>query len=413
MERHILHLRVPSFPVAVYQVKDPSLRDRPVIVSAGRGPRALVLSASERAAEEGIRRGMTLPEALRRCRRAHVLPPDPVLFDRADRALAEVLSRFSPLVEPRRGGRLFIDLTGTGRLFGPALDAARRIQREIERALRLGPHAGLGTNKLVSGVAAVRAPAAVPLVDVAAGSEADFLSPLAVRHLPAVNPGVEGRLLDELNIRKVRDLARVDLAHLQAAFGDRGPSLYRQARGIDASPVRPPEQAPVAEADVTLAEDTNDDAVLLAHALALVERCGARLRTLRLAAARMHLSVRYSDGMLSSRQAVLSPPEAGDLTLFDRLRPLFDAAAARRGRIRYLRVRLDRLAPAPRQGCLFDAREMAGGRVPAAVPAVVPPTVRPPAREAELVSALDRLRARFGGAAIGFGRRAGRADDAL
>jgi DNA polymerase-4 len=399
MDRHILHLRVPAFPVAVYQVKDPSLRDRPVIVSAGRGPRALVMAASDRAVQEGVRGGMTLPEAMRRCRTARVLPPDPVLFDRADRALAELMSRFSPLVEPWRGGRLFVDLTGTSRLFGPAVDTARRIQNEVARALRLGPNAGLGANKLVSGVAA-RVPAPVSLIDVAAGREADFLSPLAVRHLPAVNPDVEGRLLDELNIRKVRDLACVDLPHLHAAFGDRGASLYRQARGIDASPVRPPERAPVAEADVTLAEDSNDDAVLLAHALGLVERCGARLRSLRLAAGRMHLTLRYSDGVLAARQAALSPPVSGDLTLFDRLRALFEVAAARRGRIRYMRVRLDRLIPAPAQRCLFDAREMSAAR--ASGPAF---GGAPPARETELVSALDRLRARFGGRAIGFGRR--------
>jgi DNA polymerase-4 len=404
MDRHILHLRVPAFPVAVYQVKDPSLQGRPVIVSAGRGPRALVMAASDQALQEGVRRGMTLPEAMRRCRAARVLPPDPVLFDRADRALAELMSRFSPLVEPWRGGRLFVDLSGTSRLFGPAADTARRIQKEVGRALRLGPSAGLGANKLVSGVAA-RVLAAVSLMDVAPGREADFLSPLAVRHLPAVNPDVEGRLLDELNIRKVRDLACVDLPHLQAAFGDRGSTLYRQARGIDASPVRPPERAPVAEADLTLAEDTNDDAVLLAHARGLLERCGARIRSLRLAAGRMHLTLRYSDGVLAARQAVLSPPVSGDLTLLDRLRALFDAAAARRGRIRYLRVRLDRLTPAPVQGCLFDAREMAALRAPGA-----PPADRPPAREAELVSALDRLRARFGGSAIGFGRPAETSD---
>src|SRR5262245_4944695 len=100
MERRILHLRVSSFPVAVYRVKDPSLRERPLIVAAGRGPRAIALSVSEEARGEGARPGMTLPEALRFSRRALVLPPDPVLCARADSALAGILERFSPLVEP-------------------------------------------------------------------------------------------------------------------------------------------------------------------------------------------------------------------------------------------------------------------------------------------------------------------------
>ncbi|MGH9869415.1 MAG: DNA polymerase Y family protein [Candidatus Polarisedimenticolia bacterium] len=389
MERHILHLRVPDFPVAVYQVKDPSLRGRPVIVSGGRGPRAMVLSVSGLAAGDGVRRGMTLPEALRRCRAARVLPSDPVLFDRADRALVSLLGRFSPLVEPGRGGRLFADLSGTGRLFGRAADTARRIQKEVERALRLAPSAGLGANKLVSGVAArvlTPPPKAMSLMDVAPGQEADFLSPLPVGHLPAVSHDMEGRLLDELNIRRVCDLARIALPHLRIAFGDRGTTLYRQARGIDASPVRPPDRTPCVEADVTLAEDTSDDEALLGEALGLVESCGTRLRRLRQAAGRLRLTARYADGVLSSRQALLSPPVSGDLTLFHRLQEIFDAVLARRGRVRYLRVRLDRLAPASGQGCLFDARELR--------------------REGDLVAALDRIRQRFGGGVIRFGRRA-------
>src|SRR5262249_52517774 len=112
------------------------------------------------------------------------------------------------------------------------------------------------------------------------------LSRLAVRHLPAVDPRVEGRLLEELNIRKVRDLAAIDLPHLSLAFGGRGATLYRQARGLDESPVRPPDRTLSVEADETLAEDSNDDALLLGALFDLVQRCGARLRRLGQAALR-------------------------------------------------------------------------------------------------------------------------------
>ena len=213
MKRQILHLRVASFPVAVYRVKDPSLRERSLVVAAGRGPRAVVVSASEQARGEGIRTGMTLTEARHHDRRVLVLPPDPFLFERAERALGEILARFSPLVEPVRGGRFFLDLTGMQRLLGPAVDMARRIQKEITERLRLGPNAGLGINKLISGMA-TRVLRPVSLLDIVPGQERGFLSPLAVRHLPVVDPSTEGRLLDELNIRKIVQLRAVDLPHL-------------------------------------------------------------------------------------------------------------------------------------------------------------------------------------------------------
>ena len=399
MERQILHLRVPSFPVAVYRVKDPSLRGRPILVSAGRGPRAVALSVSDEARQEGIRPGMTVPEALRWCRGVLVLAPDPVLMERAERALAELLAGYSPRVEPVRGGRLYADLTGTGRLLGPAIDVARRAQKEIEQRLRLGPNAGLASNKLVSGVAAqLLKPAA--LLDVEAGQEAGFLSPLAVRHLPAIDPRTEGRMLDELNIRRVKDLAAIDLPRLGLAFGERALTLHRQARGIDDSPVRSPGKVPVVEADETLAADTNDDALLLSCLFALVERCGARLRRLGMPAGEATMTARYTDGVMMTRRAVLSPPSNGDLTLFARIHALFTETVARRGRVRYLRVRFTRLAPMPAQMSLFD------------LPGVGQPEPESgagetPGREPAVIAALDRIRKRFGEKAILFGRMTG------
>jgi DNA polymerase-4 len=388
LERQILHLRVASFPVAVYLVKDPSLRWRPLVVSAGRGARAAVLSVSEEARQEGIRAGMMLADARHRCRRLLVLPPDPFLFERAERALGEIVARFSPMVEPVRGGRFFLDLTGTGRLLGPAADTARRIQKEIAARLRLGPNAGLGINKLISGVAA-RVQRSLPLLDVQPGREEGFLSPLAVGHLPAVEPAIEGRLLDELNIRRVAELRAIDLPHLSLAFRSRGVALYRQARGIDESPVRPPERVPSVEEDETLPGDTNDDAALLACLLGLAERCGARLRRQGRTAGRARLAARYTDGTVVSRAAPLAPPVSSDAALWSCLRPLFEQVVGRRGRVRDLMVRLTDLtsaAAAMMQMSLFDAGGDGGAG-------------------AGLENALDRIRGRFGDTAVRYGRR--------
>src|SRR5262245_60566103 len=154
VERRILHFRAISFAVAVARVRDRSLEGKPIVVAAGSGPRAVVLAASDEARGEGIRRGLALPEALKRCRSAVVLPPDPDLYARATAAVVSVLDRFAPAVEPLPGGCFFADVSGTQRLFGSAVDVAARIQKEIRERLRLPANAGVAANKLVSGVAA-------------------------------------------------------------------------------------------------------------------------------------------------------------------------------------------------------------------------------------------------------------------
>src|SRR5207247_1843521 len=79
-----------------------------------------------------------------------LLPPNPRLYARASRALHEILRVYAPVIEPRGFGHSFLDLTGTERLFGPAVEVAERIRREAGERLRLPLSAGVAVNKLVS-----------------------------------------------------------------------------------------------------------------------------------------------------------------------------------------------------------------------------------------------------------------------
>ena len=409
MERRILHFRVISFAVAVARVRDPSLRGKPIVVAAGTGPRAFVLAVSEEARGEGIMRGIALPEALRRCRRAVVLPPDPDLYARASSAIVSLLARFAPAVEPQSGGRFFADVTGTQRLFGPAVDVASRIQKEIRDRLRLPANAGVAVNKLVSGVAAkVLRP--VGLCDVLPGEEEIFLRPVAVGNLPAVDPEVEGRLLSDLNVVRVGQLAALPRAHLAVVFGRAGPVLHRQAHGQDDSPVRPPARAIAVEEKAALPEDTNDDAALLASLYVLIERGCRRLRRERWFAGEAEIAVRYSDGIGSSRRVPLRPPLDRDLTMFARVRPVFEEVVARRGRVRSLTLRLGKIGPAPAQLWLFPEWESgwsgnrARERDPRRNDAAPPGLLLDEGRERALLEALDRLRGKYGEDVIHAGR---------
>lgn len=388
--RRILHFRIVSFAVSVARARDASLRGWPVLVASGQGPRSVILAASEEARGDGVHRGLTLPEALRRCQRAKVLSPDPDLYARASGAVTALLERFTPAVEPARSGGFFADLTGTHRLFGAAVDVASRLQREIRESLRLPANAGVAGNKLVSGVAA-RVLRPVGLCDVPPGREASFLRPVKVRNLPAVGPGTEGRLLSDLNVVYAGQLACLPVPLLMTVFGRIGIVLHRQALGLDESPVRPPERAPgIEEKTADLPEDTNDDEVLLAALYGLVERGCRRLRRMKARAGEAILSVRYSDGVTASRRAGLRPPLDGDLSLFRRLQPVFDETISRRGRVRALTLRLLRLDAGPAQLPLFPVRELRGNGGGE--------------REPLLMTALDRVRARYGERAVITGR---------
>src|SRR6056297_2670586 len=152
--RAVIHLNVADFAVAVERLKDPNLKDRPVIIAPGGAKRAMVHDMSEEAYQAGVRKGMPLRRAQRICRDAAILAPHTDRYERAMRALFREALPYSPLIESgETDGHLFIDVTGTSRLFGPAKDTAWRMYRQIRTRIGLAPIWAVAPNKLVSKVA--------------------------------------------------------------------------------------------------------------------------------------------------------------------------------------------------------------------------------------------------------------------
>lgn len=380
MERHILHLKVPGFAVAVERVVDPALRTRPAAVCAGTGTRALVWAASPEARQEGVRKGITRAEAKRLCPGLAVVPPNPPLYRRASRALFDILVRRCPVVEPVRGGRIFLDMTGTARLMGPPLDSARAIRHEVLERLALDSVIGVAANKLVSRIAA-KVSSRGAVLDVLPGSERSFLDPLDVHLLPAVRSLPDRAALTDLNLRRVRQVALIPPDRLAMVFGSVGRRLHMESRGVDPAPVRPPGREPAVIEEATLAEETNDLEILLGRLMLLAEEAGRKLRALGLVAGALDLRILYADRVEAKGRRRLKPPAALDSRLRGAARSLFEQVNFRRKRLRWMELALRRLEHIPAQLSLFpDAPEAL--------------------REGALLAALDHLKSRYGDAVV-------------
>ena len=229
MNRAIIHLNVADFAVAVERVIDRRLRARPVIVAPPATSRSVVYDMSEEAYRAGVRKGMPLRRAERRCRDAHLLAPNPYRYHLAMRELLRRAGAYSPLVEPGPGdGHLFVDATGTGRLFGPPADVAWRLRRQIRADLGLDPIWSVAANKLVAKVATrIVKPSGEYIVET--GDEADFLAPLSL----GLNPGIERRdriRLQEFNLTRVHHAAALSYEQLRNCL------LYTSPSPRDRSP---------------------------------------------------------------------------------------------------------------------------------------------------------------------------------
>jgi len=386
MNRSIIHLNVADFAVAVERAVDHRLNQRPVIIAPEGAARAAVYDMSNEAYMAGIRKGMALRRAVRLCKNVQILPPHP---DRYELAMRDVLKRalpYSPLIETGEDdGHLFMDATGTSRLFGPPMDVAWRLRKQIKTDLGLDPIWSVAPNKLVAKVATRLVKPDGEYI-VAGGEEESLLAPLSVNLVPGIEHNDQLRLR-EFNLTHAFQVSALSLEQLEIPFATRALLLYEAVRGIDPSPVLPVGQKPPKViADHEFGNDTNNVHTLEGVLYGLVEQVGSQLRRRRRAARRIAIILDYSDGMRRARQVAARPATANDLTLFELVRRTLQLAWVRRVRIRHMRLVCDRLIFPPAQLELFAADQKANEK------------------RCSLITAIDAVRHRFGNEAIRMGR---------
>jgi DNA polymerase-4 len=385
-ERAIIHLNIADFAVAVERAVDPRLKERPVIIAPEGAPRAAVYDMSEEAYQNGIRKGMPLGRAVRLCQDVRIMAPHPDRYEQAMRALLRQALPYSPLVENgETDGHLFVDVTGTSRLFGPPIDIAWRLRRRVNTELGLDPIWSVAPNKLTAKVATRLVKPDGEYI-VAAGEEETLLAPLPIYLLPGIERNDLLQLRD-FNLSRVSQLAALSREQLKVPFGPRALFLYEAARGIDPSPVLPAgKKPPRIVADHEFGNDTNDRTTLERALYALVEQAGGELRRRRRAARRVAVFLDYSDGKRCARQLAAKPATANDLTLFELARRTLQLAWTRRIRIRHLRLICDRLTFPPAQLELFSSDQ------------------QQTAKRDNLIHTMDQIRHHFGKEAVRMGR---------
>jgi DNA polymerase-4 len=232
-------VQIPHVAIAVARRDDPTLADRPLILTTPHPTRPTVYAAP---AETGIPAGMPLRQALVRCADAVCRTAEPARDQRTFRELTALLNTFSPRVA---AGALLPDATvelDLGRLPRiQALTKAQQIGQAIRVTLGLLPAIGIGTTRFIAHRAAISAGAGAS-VAVPTGWEAAFLAPQPITVLPL--DAETQRRLDLLGLRTIGAVAALPLDALQMQFGAAGAQLYRLARGLDDAPIGPTPYAP-------------------------------------------------------------------------------------------------------------------------------------------------------------------------
>ncbi|GGN60506.1 DNA polymerase IV [Actinoplanes lobatus] len=370
----ILHADLDSFYASVEQRDDPALRGRPVLVGGG-----VVLAASYEAKAHGVRTPMSLGRARALCPWAVVVPPRMSAYAAASKAVFEVFRDTTPIVEPVSIDEAFLDVDGLRRIRGTAEEIARQLRADVRARTGLPITVGVARTKFLAKVASgVGKPDG--LLVVPPGGELAFLHPLPVEKLWGVGPVTAARLR-ERQIHTVGHVARIGEAALVAMLGaGAGRHLHALAHNRDPRRVETGRRSGSIGAQSALSRSLSSSEVE-ATLGALVDRVSRRMRRAHRPGRTITLRLRFGDFTRATRSRSLLKATLGTGTILRVAVELLHEAApliAERG-LTLVGVAVSNLDGA--------------GAVQLELPFEEP-------REAGLDAAVDRIRDRFGSAAL-------------
>ncbi|MFQ6171799.1 DNA polymerase IV [Oryzobacter sp. R7] len=306
MSRWVLHVDMDQFIAAVEVLRRPELAGLPVVVG-GRGDpteRAVVSTASYEARVFGVRSGMPLRTALKRCPDAVFLPVDHPVYEAASAGVMGTLRAVPGAV---------VEVLGWDEAFvGIETDdpeaVAHRIQADVLAATALHCSVGIGDTK-------VRAKIATEFgkprgtFRLTRATWFDVMGAEPTHALWGVGSRISQRLA-ALGIETVSQLAQADDAVLAAEFGPQsGPWLRDLGRGEGSSDVDDTPWVPRAHGRETTYQRDLVSLPEVEEALrSLAERVVDDIRAEGRPCARVHLKVRFVPFFTVNRSRKLREP---------------------------------------------------------------------------------------------------------
>lgn len=373
----ILHADIDAFFASVEQRRDPRLRGRPVIVGTG-----VIASCSYEARRFGLRAGMVLAEAKHLCPQAVVLEGHAQVYRCFAGKVFAHCRDMAPAVETFLD-EAYCDLTGTGRLHGDLLEAARRLKRTILESTGLTVTCGLGPNRMLAKLAgkAVK-PDGLARVT-AAGAEA-FMRDLPVEQVAGVGH-VRAKTLRSMNVRTAGELRVLPAGTLERLFGATGLLLHERCRGRDTAVVSEREVPLSISRETSFHRDTADLREIEGMLEYLAGRACRTARELGIRPRTVAVHLRYADGESAERARSLPQPSDADPVVLALALETLARLFTRRVALHQAGLALSNFVRAgAEQGALFEERE-AG-------------------RRAALYRAFDGVRDSFGHGVIVSGR---------
>jgi DNA polymerase-4 len=368
MNRVYFHVDMDAFFASVEQLDNPGLKGRPVVVGAQPGTRGVVSTCSYEARAFGVHSAMPIGEACRLCPQAAFVPVRMKRYAAVSKNVMEIFERFTPEVRRVSIDEAFLDMTGTERLWGSPLEAAKAIKAAVRAETELSISVGIAPTPYLAKIASgLKKPDGLVIVE--PGEEAEFMLALPIGKLWGAGQKTQDRFR-ELGISTMAQLASISEHNLEALFGKAGGHfLFEASRGRGHGLMEARAEARSLSSETTFEWDIIDRDELEGVLLGLSDEICYRLWNEGLSSRCLFLKMRLGDFSTLSRRRTRSVPYLDTGSAYADARGLLDSAWNGTAPIRLLGLGFGELEPAsaPRQGELFPEGDDKARRADAAV----------------------------------------------
>jgi DNA polymerase IV (DinB-like DNA polymerase) len=245
------------------EVRNPSIRDKPVVVCVYSGrsqDSGAVSTANYLARRFGVKSGMPIILAKRKLQDVEsvFLPVDYSFYEGVSQKIMRLLRADADQFEQVGIDEAYLDVSQRTKAdYEDAAALAQSIRKEIVAQHSLTCSIGVGPNKLVAKIAAdINKPDGLTIIK--PHEVAEFLAPLPVDKLLGVGLKTKERMRG-LGVTTVGDLALYDVQKLLDVFGRKlGLYFHNSSNGIDDEPVQERGEAESISRIATLREDTRE-----------------------------------------------------------------------------------------------------------------------------------------------------------
>lgn len=237
MDRTIIHVDMDAFYAAVEVRDNPELAGLPLIVGALPDERGVVATCSYEARSFGVRSGMSIKDAYRRCPQGVYMHPDIKKYAAVSDELHKIWGKYTDIVQYVSLDEGYLDISLSGKAFGGAKSIAREIKCRTLSEAGLTCSVGIGYSMMSAKLASeekkpngfFEIPDAKYLLELIGGRDVGIVY------------GIGKKTAEQLHnsgIHTVRDIIENESTVIRM-FGKHGGQIAQLARGIDIREVTP------------------------------------------------------------------------------------------------------------------------------------------------------------------------------